>query len=306
MSQGRYSEWTVDRIEQLPARRVSKGGAEEGMRDYSIIKCVNNCGAELKMLTNGKQKAQVIEDHLAVCQAVPDKDRPAKKPRAVSLSTLSDRTKCQKLAPDLHSACERRIGDLETMVTTQNGRIDTLERRADVLEEAQVSMLARAKAAYDLPEPLSLDNVVAKVVAYAPGPKPPDMPNDPAQMTTEQRMYTDRMVMQGSQIAFASMISEFEPYRIQFGVERIQPSETPMAYMHRLFESVSRSRAPAGATPTAPRWSGELAPSVDTPLGRAFSQTLGGGNRPTANVDDASATQASTTGASIGSGRVVR
>ena len=53
----------------------------DGLREYAILPCVHGCGAELAMLSDGKQKIQVIEDHLAECARLDAADRPAKKAR---------------------------------------------------------------------------------------------------------------------------------------------------------------------------------------------------------------------------------
>ena len=63
----RYPEWTPVRTERRKPRRVGAGTRvdADGMREYAILQCVHGCGAELAMLSDGKQKIQVIEDHLA-------------------------------------------------------------------------------------------------------------------------------------------------------------------------------------------------------------------------------------------------
>ena len=63
----RYPEWVAVRTERRKPRRVGAGTKvdADGLREYAIMPCVHGCGAELAMLSDGKQKIQVIEDHLA-------------------------------------------------------------------------------------------------------------------------------------------------------------------------------------------------------------------------------------------------
>jgi hypothetical protein len=52
------------------------------------------------MLSDGKQKIQVIEDHLAECARLDAADRPAKKARGgVSVKTLADPRSCRCCTP---------------------------------------------------------------------------------------------------------------------------------------------------------------------------------------------------------------
>ena len=68
----RYPEWVPVRTERRKPRRVGAGTRvdADGLREYAILQCVHGCGAELAMLSDGKQKIQVIEDHLAECARI--------------------------------------------------------------------------------------------------------------------------------------------------------------------------------------------------------------------------------------------
>ena len=105
----RYPEWVAVRTERRKPRRVGAGTRvdADGMREYAIMPCVHGCGAELAMLSDGKQKIQVIEDHLAECARLDAADRPAKKARGgVSVKTLADPAKAA-LVPMLHTKCQQ-------------------------------------------------------------------------------------------------------------------------------------------------------------------------------------------------------
>ena len=95
----RYPEWVAVRTERRKPRRVGAGTKvdADGLREYAILPCVHGCGAELAMLSDGKQKIQVIEDHLAECARLDAADRPAKKARGgVSVKTLADPAKAAR------------------------------------------------------------------------------------------------------------------------------------------------------------------------------------------------------------------
>ena len=107
----RYPEWVPVRTERRKPRRGGAGTKvdADGMREYAILQCVHGCGAELAMLSDGKQKIQVIEDHLAECARIDAADRPAKKARGgVSVKTLADPAKAA-LVPMLHAKCQQDL-----------------------------------------------------------------------------------------------------------------------------------------------------------------------------------------------------
>ena len=107
----RYPEWVAVRTERRKPRRVGAGTKvdADGLREYAIMQCVHGCGAELAMLSDGKQKIQVIEDHLAECARLDAADRPAKKARGgVSVKTLADPAKAA-LVPMLHTKCQQDL-----------------------------------------------------------------------------------------------------------------------------------------------------------------------------------------------------
>lgn len=112
-SRERYPEWTVSRTERLvPSRRCKQEAlGEDGKRSYSFLSCVNGCGVDVKVCSDflKQHKNQAIEDHLCICEAVDEADRPAKVPRGgVSASTLRDPAKAA-LVPALHQRCDERF-----------------------------------------------------------------------------------------------------------------------------------------------------------------------------------------------------
>ena len=65
---------------------------EDGMREYSVFKCHHGCGDSVYVLSDNirMHKKQAITDHLAICTAISDEERPVKVKRGgVAISTLS-------------------------------------------------------------------------------------------------------------------------------------------------------------------------------------------------------------------------
>ena len=140
------------RTERRKPRRVGAGTKvdADGLREYAILPCVHGCGAELAMLSDGKQKIQVIEDHLAECARLDAADRPAKKARGgVSVKTLADPAKAA-LVPMLHAKCQQDLAAVRAELTAQ----------IDELRGTQLAMLSAFATAWPLlkqHEPLKPD-----------------------------------------------------------------------------------------------------------------------------------------------------
>lgn len=80
-----YQEWVPSHVERRKPRRV---GAKtkvdaDGMREYSIFKCIHGCGEEVPVPTAimSQKKTQAIHDHLCRCPALSASARPEKKCR---------------------------------------------------------------------------------------------------------------------------------------------------------------------------------------------------------------------------------
>ena len=151
----RYPEWVPVRTERRKPRRVGAGTRvdADGLREYAILPCVHGCGAELAMLSDGKQKIQVIEDHLAECARLDAADRPAKKARGgVSVKTLADPAKAA-LVPMLHAKCQQDLAAVRAELTAQ---IDELRST----QLAMLSAFANAWPQLKQHEPLTLPSLV--------------------------------------------------------------------------------------------------------------------------------------------------
>ena len=97
-SRERYPDWVVTRTERLAPSRRCKPEAldEDGFREYSFLPCVNGCGVDVKICSDylKQHKNQAVTDHLSVCMAVVEEDRPRKVPRGgVAVSALTDPSK---------------------------------------------------------------------------------------------------------------------------------------------------------------------------------------------------------------------
>ena len=159
----RYPEWVAVRTERRKPRRVGAGTKvdADGLREYAILPCVHGCGAELAMLSDGKQKIQVIEDHLAECARLDAADRPAKKARGgVSVKTLADPAKAA-LVPMLHAKCQQDLAAVRAELTAQ----------IDELRGTQLAMLSAFATAWPLlkqHEPLTLPSLVPTLQLVLP------------------------------------------------------------------------------------------------------------------------------------------
>ena len=159
----RYPEWVPVRTERRKPRRVGAGTRvdADGLREYAIMPCVHGCGAELAMLSDGKQKIQVIEDHLAECARLDAADRPAKKARGgVSVKTLADPAKAA-LVPMLHAKCQQDLAAVRAELTAQ----------IDELRGTQLAMLSAFATAWPLlkqHEPLTLPSLVPTLQLVLP------------------------------------------------------------------------------------------------------------------------------------------
>ena len=159
----RYPEWVAVRTERRKPRRVGAGTKvdADGLREYAILPCVHGCGAELAMLSDGKQKIQVIEDHLAECARLDAADRPAKKARGgVSVKTLADPAKAA-LVPMLHAKCQQDLAAVRAELTAQ----------IDELRGTQLAMLSAFANAWPLlkqHEPLTLPSLVPTLQLVLP------------------------------------------------------------------------------------------------------------------------------------------
>ena len=159
----RYPEWVAVRTERRKPRRVGAGTKvdPDGMREYAILQCVHGCGAELAMLSDGKQKIQVIEDHLAECARLDAADRPAKKARGgVSVKTLADPAKAA-LVPMLHTKCQQDLAAVRAELTAQ---IDELRGT----QLAMLSAFANAWPQLKQHEPLTLPSLVPTLQLVLP------------------------------------------------------------------------------------------------------------------------------------------
>jgi len=159
----KYPEWIPVRTERRKPRRVSAGTKvdADGLREYAIMQCAHGCGAELAMLSDGKQKIQVIEDHLAECTRLDAADRPAKKARGgVSVKTLADPAKAA-LVPTLHAKCKQDIEAVRAELTEQ----------IEELRGTQMAMLSAFATAWPLlkqHEPLTLASLVPTLQLVLP------------------------------------------------------------------------------------------------------------------------------------------
>ena len=159
----RYPEWVAVRTERRKPRRVGAGTKvdADGLREYAIMPCVHGCGAELAMLSDGKQKIQVIEDHLAECARLDAADRPAKKARGgVSVKTLADPAKAA-LVPMLHTKCQQDLAAVRAELTAQ---IDELRST----QLAMLSAFANAWPQLKQHEPLTLPSLVPTLQLVLP------------------------------------------------------------------------------------------------------------------------------------------
>jgi hypothetical protein len=130
-SRERYPDWVVTRTERLAPSRRCKPEAldEDGFREYSFLPCVNGCGVDVKICSDylKQHKNQAVTDHLSVCMAVVEEDRPRKVPRGgVAVSALTDPSKTA-LIPKLHAQCEERYNAVMEEVRGVKARLDTHE-----------------------------------------------------------------------------------------------------------------------------------------------------------------------------------
>ena len=159
----KYPEWVVSHTERRKPRRIGAGSKvdADGLREYAILPCVHGCGAELPMLVDGKQKIQVIEDHLAECPNVDVACRPAKKARGgVSVKTLTDPAKAA-LVPTLHTKCALDLAAV---------RAD-LQKQIDELKGTQTAMLQACATAWPLlqqHQPLAMNTIVPTLQMVLP------------------------------------------------------------------------------------------------------------------------------------------
>ena len=140
-SRSKFPSWTVSHTERrLPRRSCAreKLGAD-GMREYSIFKCVNNCNNPfIAILTDNihQNKNQAIEDHLSMCQAIPEDERPKKIHRGgISATALADPAKRAELLPNLHAECLARHNKLEEKIDSLQIDVSNLKELVKQLRE---------------------------------------------------------------------------------------------------------------------------------------------------------------------------